>query len=169
MLKDLKDLINKVHEWAGRPTKDGAKLLRDFAGELETKYEKYNEGLVAVFYDKKNKREVKSIELMKIKLIRNLVGCDDQEVKPSDRRYLPNNEYREIMDESGFESCVKHGIIQREDYPPFTEWEQEKVVVYGYPTEQIISDIGYKSEKCPSFCNWDNHCMESDLVFLRFE
>lgn len=35
--------------------------------------------------------------------------------------------------------------------------------------ERIVSEFGYKSKNCPSYCNWDFHCNYSDLVFLRFE
>lgn len=35
---DLKKLIEKVFEWASRPTRDGASNLRNFATELEEKH-----------------------------------------------------------------------------------------------------------------------------------
>lgn len=38
MKEDLQTLIDAVYEFAGRPTRDGAKKLRDLAAELEFKH-----------------------------------------------------------------------------------------------------------------------------------
>ena len=32
-----------------------------------------------------------------------------------------------------------------------------------------VSAYGYKSPKCPDYCNWDFHCNLQDLIFLRLE
>lgn len=37
-IQDTKELIDHVYKWAGRPTKDGAKNLRNYAGEIENEY-----------------------------------------------------------------------------------------------------------------------------------
>ena len=36
-------------------------------------------------------------------------------------------------------------------------------------TDHLIADIGYKVDKTNEYVNNDHHCMESDLVFIRFE
>ena len=33
----------------------------------------------------------------------------------------------------------------------------------------VIGDLGYRSEDCPKFKNWDMDTSINDLVFLRFE
>lgn len=45
-----------------------------------------------------------------------------------------------------------------------TEKYGEECHVIG---QRVVSKLGYKSEKCPAFCNWDNHLNPSDLVFLK--
>jgi len=37
--KELLELIKQVETWAGRPTKDGAKILQEEAAKLYNKYE----------------------------------------------------------------------------------------------------------------------------------
>lgn len=48
------------------------------------------------------------------------------------------------------------------------EWQgQQKHPLYY--KERQIANLGYKSENCPSHCNWDLYCRDEDLVFLRME
>lgn len=35
--------------------------------------------------------------------------------------------------------------------------------------EYQLGELGYKSENCPDYRNWDIAVMYTDLVFLRFE
>ena len=49
-----------------------------------------------------------------------------------------------------------------------TDREDDIVEDRGYHTLQL-GEVGYKSEDCDSFRNWDRFLMVSDLVFLRFE
>jgi hypothetical protein len=76
--------------------------------------------MIAVFYDRKNKREVFSYQLTAIRLVQHIMVVD--------------------AGEGVTNPCV---------------------------SEQLLSDIGYKSAGCPKHQNWDIHCLESDLVFLR--
>lgn len=78
----------------------------------------------AIFYDKKNKREVSSDELMPTNVVRTIVGADDQFFRDEDSRF---------------------------------------------PIEEVIGNLCYKTEECPSYQNWDKFLMETDLVFLRLE
>ena len=85
----------------------------------------------AVFYDRKNKRQVTSEELMSTNLVEVYTVCDSEE----------------------FSSGKWHG----QDIHPL------------HYKERQIANLGYKSEKCPSHCNWDLYCRDEDLVFLRME
>lgn len=165
---DLGILIKAVNEWAGRPTKDGAKMLRALASEIEEDHKDTKEGgIISVFYDKKNKREVKSSDLMHTNVIRNLVSCDPEEdVFPSGRRISPDGE---PMTKTQYDYYEQKGYMKDSDHPPFDQWKEELSVRYGHPKEERIGEIAYKSDKCPSYANWDMFCMTNDLVFLRFE
>lgn len=39
----------------------------------------------------------------------------------------------------------------------------------AYLKEHKLGTLGYKSEKCPKYCNWDMWLLQSDLVYLRIE
>jgi hypothetical protein len=125
----------------------------------------------AVFYDRKNKREVKASELMDIKLVQHLVACDDQELVPSERKIIHRSfRGKEVPEVINYGTFLK--LRQSKEIDRFTEWSDlpsEKIVKYGFPVEQTLGEYGYKSEECPSYMNWDKHCMLTDLVFLRFE
>lgn len=84
----------------------------------------------AVFYDRKNKREVINDQLMEINL-------------------------RE-----------RYCVIDAEEYRS-GKWDPSKH--QGYIQERQIASLGYKSEKCPSYCNWDLYLNPEDLIFLRLE
>lgn len=79
--------------------------------------------MIALFYDRKNKCQVRSDELHLIKLVREVWCGNSQE---------PEEKY------------------------PGTDHLQK----------DILGSIGYKSPKCPSYCNWDFWCNISDLVFI---
>lgn len=38
-----------------------------------------------------------------------------------------------------------------------------------YISTRQVAALGYKSDKCPSYMNYDLFCNDSDLVFLRTE
>jgi hypothetical protein len=81
-------------------------------------------GVIAVFYDRKNFREVKNTELCFTNYVVDLARYDDESYKPNK--------------------------------------------INGF-YELVLGELGYKSEKCNTFSNFDLTCMYSDLVFLRFE
>lgn len=83
--------------------------------------------LNVVFWDRKNKREVRSSQLMFTNVVQHYVTCCDADDAPR---------------------------------PALEELSN---------TQQVIGEIGYKSESCPSYCNWDLYSMEVDLVFIRLE
>lgn len=90
----------------------------------------------AVFYDRKNRQEVGSDQLMSIKLMESYAAVDDE------------------------------GFSQGTPVKTLTEKYGEDCL--SIATRQIAT-LGYKSEKCPSYCNWDLWLNESDLVFLRMD
>lgn len=141
---DLKLLIDKVYEWASRPTKNGAKDLRAFAAKLENDHllehwdsiKPIPRRLVSVFYDRKNKCEVKHTDLIQIKLISYYAGLDNE-------GFAVGTPTKTLTDKYGDDLM--------------------------FVAEEQISEFGYKSNNCPDYMNWDNHCNYADLVFLRFE
>jgi len=56
-------------------------------------------------------------------------------------------------------------VIDSEEYTR-GEWLGQ-VKHPAYLKEKQIGSIGYKSEKCPKYSNWDLTLHTSDLVFLR--
>lgn len=140
---DLTKLIKQVYVWAGRPTKDGADLLRNLAAEIEHAHTLYTgnvkpvqKALVPVFYDRKNNCEVRSIDIRSIDLVKYRAGIDNE-------GYSQGTPIKTLTDKYGEET---HFIV-----------------------EEVVSEFGYKSSTCLDSHNWDNHCNYSDLVFLRFE
>jgi hypothetical protein len=85
----------------------------------------------AIFYDRKNKRQVSSDELMSINFVEVYMVSDSDE--------------------------LSSGKWMGDDIHPL------------YYKERQIANLGYKSEECKSYCNWDLSCRDEDLVFLRME
>lgn len=170
--KNLETLIEKVNKWAGRPTKGGAKELRDFANGINMIH-----GLDAVFYDRKNGCEVKASQLCTTRVVRVYVVCDDQEIVPSDRRYVTTftgeDGKRELVELLTYEEFVKYAgdnfDTVEEMHDVWNSFKVEKIVKYGYPHDVQTGEYAYKSATCPSYCNWDLYCRLHDLVFLRFD
>lgn len=50
---------------------------------------------------------------------------------------------------------------------------KELTAQYGedmvFISRRRVASLGYKSDKCPDYQNWDLMCDDSDLVFLRTE
>ena len=100
--------------------------------------------MIAVFWDRKNSRTVRSDQLFPTNCIAEVIQGDSQE---SDYLKEPLNKLFEperVPGEGGGE------------YPGLLSWH----------TIQIAT-LGYKSEKCPSYMNYDLQCLLSDLVFLE--
>lgn len=55
-------------------------------------------------------------------------------------------------------------VVDSEEYRD-GEWQQDKHP--AYLKERKVGTLGYKSENCPSHCNWDMHCNQEDLIFLK--
>lgn len=92
--------------------------------------------MIAVFYDRKNKCEVTSNKLTRIRLQSDYAAIDNE-------GYPSGTPVHELIDKYGKE----HLLI----------------------ATKTIGEVGYKTENCPDYKNWDNWCMESDLIFLRLE
>jgi hypothetical protein len=93
-------------------------------------------GLDAVFYDRSNKREVRSSQLCEVRVGVPLVAANPHD--PPDK----------------FEF---HNPVDEYDHPLM--WSHNL----------ILGEVGYRSDKCSEFMNFDTYTMLSDLVFLRFE
>jgi len=106
--------------------------------------------MIVVFYDRKNKRIVRSNQLFSTNVVAEVIQGDSQE---SSMLKEPLNKL--------LESDVYVGEDASETPTPAPG-------LLSWHTIQL-GDVGYKSEKCPSYQNWDMHCMTSDLVFLDLE
>ena len=123
----------------------------------------------AIFYDRKNKRDVSSDELHSTKLIREIaVGDSQDESIPTGRRLRP--ETNEPYTKEEFETAVDRGhVVSLAVDLEWEMWPEEKTPRVLYLREDLISDLCYKSENCPSYCNWDLDTTINVLVFLRLE
>lgn len=120
-----------------------------------------------IFYDRKNKREVSNEELSWTRLIQEIaVGDSQDDTVPTGRRICPKT-----SDTMTAEQFLKY--YERRDQPldldVWMSWQEEKTPRVLHLREELIADLCYKSEECPSYCNWDLHTTINDLVFLRFE
>lgn len=92
-----------------------------------------------LFYDRKNKCNVLASQLVRTKIVRDYLAGDSQETPKSFEDFMPKGK----------------GNMQTDPYGRM------------YWVQEITSELGYKSEKCPSYQNYDKHLMQSDLVFLE--
>ena len=128
--------------------------------------------ITAVFYDRKNKREITTNELMLTRLVQSVaVGDDDDDYVPTGRR--KHGPWGGSFTEEGFYEAKKRGYFKQcgEDDTNVT-WESlkhEMTPTVLYLKEQQIADLCYKSDKCPDYINGDVYTTTNDLVFLRFE
>jgi len=94
----------------------------------------------AIFYDRKNKLEVTSEQLKPIKLVRNQLCYD--------------HDHEGALD----------------SLPPGADMSQGDPRLEGfYVRSEPVAELGYRSEKCPTYVNWDLSCNLSDLVFLKLD
>jgi hypothetical protein len=120
----------------------------------------------AIFYDRKNKREVSSSELMEINLVQTFVTVDSDDLMvPTGRRICPSGGER--MDFIQFKDALESGCFDR--FPDWYSWEEEKNPIALHQTDKCIGSLGYKSNICGKYQNWDLWCNIEDLVLLRFE
>ena len=124
--------------------------------------------LKAVFYDRKNKREVTSEELHPTRYVQSIaVGDRDDAMQPTGRKINPltlEPFTREQFDQALLTEYFKDSGDPNPEWP---SWSAEKTPTVLYLLEELIADLCYKSEKCPQHQNWDLHTTLSDLVFLR--
>ena len=134
----------------------------------------------AIFYDRKNKREVTSEELKPTKLVHYLaVGDSDDDFIPTGRRLNPYS--GEPMDENSFNQAKKEGWLTNaeevfkdkedpiEGYYDFSTWKEELTPRHLILQETLLATLFYKSENCPKYLNGDLYTNENDLVFIRLE
>lgn len=127
-----------------------------------------------IFYDRKNKREVSSEDLHSTKVIREIaVGDSNDDMVETGRRLCPiTNEaftlasFLDFIKTGKFKEWQQGREVKVEDWE---HWKKEKTPCVLYLREQLISDLCYKSENCPSYCNWDLDTTLNDLVLLRLE
>jgi hypothetical protein len=126
----------------------------------------------AIFYDRKNKREVSSEELMSINFTQTFATVDsDDATVPTGRRICP--ESGERMNFTQFADAFASGHFDQLAFvnhtPDWYSWEEEKNPLALFQSEQQISSLGYKDDVCPDYLNWNLHCNLQDLIFLRLE
>ena len=96
-----------------------------------------------LFYDRKNKRNVKLSQLVRTRLIADLIQGDPQE---------------EDMLKGDLSDLMEREIIDGREFPGILSWHP-----------QVLGEVAYKTEDCPDYMNFDKYCLISDLVFLDLE
>ena len=119
----------------------------------------------AIFYDRKNKREVSNDQLMPINLVEEYAGVDSDGPFVSTGLRLVHGE---ILSEENFHEAKAKGFFKEEAliWEKLPEVKNPKVF---YPQSRQVSSLGYKSEKCSQHLNYDLHTNLENLVFLRLE
>ena len=123
--------------------------------------------MIAVFYDRKNRREVRSDELTGVNVVRNILVGDDDDMVPTGRRYVPTRAVPE--GELMFPRMYQETFGQETGAAPFNSFKEEETPFGPKLHEAVIGTLGYKSKECPKEQNWDLFCTENDLAFLRME
>lgn len=123
--------------------------------------------MLVVFYDRKNRCEVRSDKLMSINFVRHFLVGDKDEMTPTGRRWVPTDAIPdgEPMLQHNYVKLAKSG----KKLPPWNTLKEELTPYAPKLAEVVIGTVGYKSSACPSYQNWDLFCTESDLVFVRLE
>jgi hypothetical protein len=125
-----------------------------------------------VFYDRENKREVSSEQLMRTRVVRDIAVGDSNDMIPTGRKLRPDTYepltyevFLKEKEDEGFNLENSHQFLDKE----WEQWKSEYTPRVLYLREDLLSDLAYKSENCPEYCNWDLHTNTSSLVFLRLE
>ena len=100
----------------------------------------------ALFWDRKNRRQVKLSELQPTKCVADLLQADPQDPPRSWDDTEPQDAIG--LDADGRE-VVEKGVLPGRITFWTLEWR-----------------LAYKSEKCPHYMNFDLHCNPEDLVLL---
>lgn len=115
-----------------------------------------------IFYDRKNKREVSNEELIPTRLIQNIAIIDDDDsLVPTGRRLTGRGD--------AYTKEEYFNFITVRELPLWEDMKIEKTPIVLHTREQLIADLFYRSETCPSYVNGDLYCTITDLVFLRLE
>jgi hypothetical protein len=129
--------------------------------------------MIAVFYDRKNKREVNSKQLMSINLVQSLAtGDSDDKMIATGRRYAydSHGNFETPRTHKEFDQLASDDeFFRNAGCPAWESLKEEKTPIVLYLKDQVIGEIGYKSEKCGEHQNWDLYTTLNDLVFLRLE
>lgn len=125
--------------------------------------------MIAIFYDRKNKREVTSEQLMPTKYVEYVATGDNDDLIPTGNRV--HRESLEFFSKDEFESAKSSGHFNQFDNkdPKWEEQLEEKTPRIIYLREKLIADLCYKSENCPSHRNWDLYTTIENLLLLRLE
>jgi len=123
--------------------------------------------LKVIFYDRKNNREVSNEQLMFINLVEYVaVGDKDDEFVPTGRRISPvTSESLSLDSFNEVQQALDPNFIGED----WNMWKEEKTPKVLHLKEKLVSNLGYKSENCPNYQNWDLYTTIDSLVFLRFE
>lgn len=113
--------------------------------------------MLVIFYDRRNRREVRSDQLMSIGLYEHILVGDPSESKATGRR----------IDPSTGQALTAEQHLDLNDGRCFWDWDPEMAPGPAILRERLLANIGYKSATCPSYQNWDLYCQEQDLVFVR--
>lgn len=93
-----------------------------------------------LFYDRKNKRQVRASELERARVIADLIQGDRQE---------------QDMLKGDLAALLETEHVQGSQLPGLLSWHQA-----------VIGNVAYRTPDCQSYANWNKYCLESDLVFL---
>jgi hypothetical protein len=102
---------------------------------------------------------VSSAQFVCIRLVEHVCVGDTDDMRPTGRRYYPDTH----------EPLTPEQAVRTDLRCSWEDWAQEMKPYAPVLREYPLGTVGYKSDKCPSHCNWDLYCVESDLVFLRLE
>ncbi len=124
----------------------------------------------AVFYDRKNKREVSSEELKATRLVKSIaIGDDDDEKVPTGRRL---SKHGTPFTKEQFDDSKEKGHFKQCGYDLEPTWESfkiERTPFVLHLVDEVIADLFYRSPECPKHINGDLYTTVNDLVFLRLE
>lgn len=129
----------------------------------------------AIFYDRLNRREVSSEQLMETKCVRYICVGDNDERLPSGRKtgdgfeYITFDDFVRYYNHGYYTGIYDKGLTLIELKNIWFKWEDELICKYPHLTEQALYTLGYKSENCPKELNFDLNTNVSELIFLRLE
>lgn len=101
--------------------------------------------MIAIFYDRKNRRVVRSDQLVQTSVVAEVIQGDSQD---------PPESFKDLEWEwVSFDESEGGGGTH---LPGRLSWHTIQ-----------LGTLGYKSPNCPKHLNYDLYCSEADLVFLE--